>query len=114
MSKRSLADELVQPDTEAEETRLGRELSERQDDQFFYQLPGWQHFEELLELLQERNSTELAREGVTPARTEFLRGRLDILQALLRLEFDNEVAINRIATRFTELETLQEEDNDDG
>lgn len=114
MSKRSLADELVLPDTEAEEARLGRELKERQDDQFFYQLPGWQNFEGYLELLQERNTTELTREGVTPARTEFLRGRLDILKALLRLTLDNEAEINRIATRFTELETLQEEDNTDG
>lgn len=97
------------PDLDTERSKLQALRTELSAAQEFYESGGWKHFEQFLIDQYGGAQMGLEAEGTSPARTEFLRGRIDFIKLLLRKRTGNETEFNRNTARFEELRLLEEE-----
>ena len=111
MSKRSLADEVEIPDTEVEEQKLTLELREALAADEWYATPQWASYEQMLATLRAANAERLTVTELSHEKSQYLRGRINILDFLLELKAKNAQDIKRMNARFEEIESLQEEES---
>ena len=109
MSKRDLAQEVEPQDTREEEQKLGVELKAALAKSEWYKTDEWQEFFAMLQGLYDINVEALQTPQLPVERTEFVRGRTDLLRFLLKLSDNNDSLIKGISDRFEQIESAKEE-----